>query len=77
MKIKDIKSIDQATEKDLLIYILSTQLQILRRLDLIDEERKNSSHFDSTKEFVSKIDSFHDRINEYLASDDDTALMDH
>jgi len=70
-KIDDIKSLEEATEKEMLTYILATQLQILRRLDFLDNERKKISHFDATKEMITKVDSFTSRINEYLSADDE------
>ena len=72
MKIKDIKSLEQATDRDLLTYILATQLQILRRLDFLEKEKEQPTHSDTTKEMVSKIDPFIDRINEYLNLDDES-----
>ena len=72
MEIKDLKSLDQASDRDLLTYIFATQLQILRRLDFLEKEKEHPSHFDTTKEMVSKVDSFTKRINEYLSSDDET-----
>jgi hypothetical protein len=75
MKIEELKSIDDASEKDLLKYIFATQLQILRRLDFLeskldkDEDKSIKTHADTTREMIDKIDTFTDRINEYLSED--------
>ena len=75
MKVLNLKSIDEASEKDLLKYILSTQLQILRRIDYLElklQGTENVSRFDGTvKEMVQDIDPLLDRINEYLSMGDE------
>jgi ferritin-like metal-binding protein YciE len=75
MKIEKLKSIDDASEKDLLKYIFATQLQILRRLDFLEskldekEDKKIRSHAETTKDMIDKIDSFTERINDYLSEE--------
>ena len=40
MKIGNLKSIENASEKDMLRYIFSSQLVILRRLDFLERNQK-------------------------------------
>ena len=73
MKISNLKSIDEASEKDLLKYILSTQLQILRKIDFLEHELNGTeivSPAETAKEMLQKIDPFLDRINNYLCLED-------
>lgn len=75
MELENLKSLDQASERDLLTYIFATQLQILRRLDFLENEKERPSHFETTKDMVSKVDPFIERINEYLGADDEVKGM--
>ena len=75
MELENLKSLEQASDRDLLTYIFATQLQILRRLDFLENEKERPSHFDTTKDMVSKVDSFTKRINEYLGADDEVKGM--
>ena len=79
MKLNKIKNIDEINKKDLLKLILSNQLNILRRLDFIEDTIKTTSgikksnipDYDQTvSDMVSNLSSGIERINEYLASSD-------
>lgn len=73
MKFRKLKTIKEASDRDMLNYILASHLCILRRLDFLENkltESKINSHSKTTKEMVNKIDSAFDRINDYLKKSD-------
>jgi hypothetical protein len=75
MELENLKSLDQASDRDILTYIFSTQLLILRRLDFLEketEEKERPLHFNTTKEMISSVDSNIQNINEYLSADIET-----
>lgn len=72
MILRKLKSIKEASDRDMLEYIFASQLHILRRLDFLENKLTKSeiqSHFQATKEMVNKVDSSLDRINDYLELD--------
>ena len=72
--LEDYKSLSEADQTELLQYILSTQLLILRRLDFLEghiTKKEESSHWETTKDMIEKIPSNIERINEYLSAPDD------
>jgi uncharacterized FlaG/YvyC family protein len=74
MKVNDVKSLDKLSDKQILQYILATQLQIIRKLDFLESKISNKSvspHSEATKEMVSKLDSSVERINKYLSMSDE------
>ncbi len=77
--LENYKSLNEASEKEMLQYILASQLTILRRLDFLDSEIKElkglkdveiTSHADTTKNMMDNIPPFIERINEFLALSD-------
>lgn len=79
MNLDKIKSIDELNEKDLLKLILSNQLNILRRLDFIEDTIKTTSgikkstipDYDQTvSDMISNLPNGIYSINEYLSSSD-------
>ncbi|MCC4212955.1 hypothetical protein [Leeuwenhoekiella parthenopeia] len=73
MKLRKLKSIKEASDRDMLEYIFASQLHILRRLDFLENKLTKSeirSHFQATKEMINKVDSSLDRINDYLELED-------
>lgn len=73
MKLKKLKSLKEASDRDVLNYIFASQLQILRKIDFLEytlEKNKMKNHFSTTKEMINNVDSSLDRINEYLELDD-------
>jgi hypothetical protein len=60
------------SEKDLILFVIATQVTILRRLDYLESKIENkevTTHEDTIKEIVSKIESNQKRINEKLLKD--------
>ena len=73
MKFRKLKSITEASDRDMLNHIFASQLQILRRIDFLENKLTESEirpHSETTKEMVNKVDSSFDRINDYLQMDD-------
>lgn len=73
MKIDDLKTMDEASDRDMLNFIFATQLQIMRRLDFLESKLTNEeapTHEDTTKDMLTKVDSFIDRINDHLSLSD-------
>ena len=79
MRIEDFKSLDQATEKDLLLFIIASQLKIIRRLDLLESQLVKDSglrpHQEATKDMIQSIPHFLERINEYLSLSDEEKMI--
>ncbi|MEZ4793466.1 MAG: hypothetical protein R2783_08420 [Gelidibacter sp.] len=79
MKLNKIKSIDELHEKDLLQLLLSNQLNILRRIDFLEDLIKTKSgiknstvqtYDQAVSDMISNLSSGLERINEHLAQDD-------
>lgn len=71
MDLNKIKSLDKASEKQLLQMVLSGQLQLLRRMEIIenllrDKDYVNQSVQKLAGEMVEKFDTFKDAIDENL-----------
>jgi hypothetical protein len=58
MKLRNLKSINEASERDMLNYIIASQLTILRRIDLLedklfdnksDNDNQSKSYLETTK----------------------------
>lgn len=70
MSIEKYKNIKEISDRELLEYLFSTQLQIIRRLDDIENtllERKINQIPEVATEMVDKIPAFIDRINDAMA----------
>lgn len=78
MKLRRLNSIDEASERDMLNYILASQLTILRRIDYLEDKLLSNksaksqinSYLETTKQMVNKNDTSLNKINEYLEIDD-------
>lgn len=73
-QLDDYQSLSEVDQAELLQYILSTQLLILRRLDFLESKitkQEEPSHWDTTKEMINKASANIERINEYLSAPDD------
>ncbi len=73
MKLRKLKSTSEASDRDMLNYIFASQLQIIRKLDFLENQITDGeirTHTLATKEMVNKVDSSLDRINEFLQMDD-------
>jgi hypothetical protein len=69
MDLSSISSIDKATDRQLLLMILSTQIQIARRLEFIETKvggEKFEGVQDLTKDIVNKFDTFLERLNDSI-----------
>jgi hypothetical protein len=78
MKLRNLKSINEASERDMLNYIIASQLTILRRIDLLedklfdnksDNDNQSKSYLETTKLMIKKNDTSFNKINEYLKMD--------
>ncbi len=72
MRLDSFDSLDKMSEKDLILFVIATQVTILRRLDYLESKIENkevTTHEDTIKEIVSKIESNQKRINEKLLKD--------
>lgn len=70
MSIEKYKNIKEISDRELLEYLFSTHLQIIRRLDDIENtllERKINQIPEVATEMVDKIPAFIDRINDAMA----------
>lgn len=69
MSLRDIQSIDKATDRELLLMILSTQVQLARRIEFLEAKVKNEK-FDSVPslcdDIVQKFDTFNERLDEAI-----------
>ena len=69
MNLDTIKSIDTATDRDLLLMILSTQIQLTRRFEFlqshISKENYSSVEF-LTDDIVNKFDTFLNQIDKAI-----------
>ncbi|MAN26726.1 MULTISPECIES: hypothetical protein [Mesonia] len=74
MKARNLKSLEDATDRDLLKYVLASNRQILRRLECLEssfeKDKKRPPHYETTKRMIDGLDSSYDRINDYLKMDD-------
>lgn len=69
MELKKLKSIDEASDRDMLNFIYATQLHILRRLDRMEQLPKDKlipSRNVTIKNMVDTTDDYIKRINDYL-----------
>lgn len=63
MKISKINSLENATDRDLLLIILSNQIQLARKIELVQNSLKNSDIEPISKladDMVYKLDTFLD-----------------
>lgn len=69
MKLSRIASIDKATDRELLLIILSTQVQIARRIEFL-ESKVTKNDFGSVPvmcdDISNKLDTFVDRLDEAI-----------
>lgn len=69
MNLSKISSIEKATDRELLLMILSTQVQIARRIEFL-ESKVTKKDFGSVPEMcddiTNKLDTFIDRLNESI-----------
>ena len=69
MNLSKITSIDKATDRELLLIILSTQVQIARRIEFL-ESKVTKNEFGSVPEMcddiTNKLDTFIDRLDESI-----------
>lgn len=73
MKFNKLKTINKASERDMLNHILATQKLIFRKLDFLESKITDEDvkpYNEATKEFVNGIDSSLDRINDFLKLSD-------
>ena len=66
MKLSDVKSIEKATDRELLLMVLSMQVQIARRLEFIEAKvggQKFEGVEDLTNDLVDKLDTFISHLN--------------
>ena len=54
MSLRDIQSIDKATDRELLVMILSTQVQLARRIEFLEAKIKNEK-FDSVPNLCDTV----------------------
>ena len=69
MELRKLKSIDEASDRDMLNFIYATQLHILRRLDRMEQLPEDSlkpSRNVTIKNMVDTTDDYIKRINDYL-----------
>jgi len=69
MNLSKITSIDKATDRDLLLMILSTQVQIARRIEFLESkvtQKDFGSVPDLCEDIVNKFDTFNERLNEKI-----------
>ena len=69
MELRKLKSIDEASDRDMLNFIYATQLHILRRLDRMEqlpEDTLKPSRNVTIKNMVDTTDDYIKRINDYL-----------
>jgi hypothetical protein len=70
MSLRDYKSLEEVPEKELLLYVLSSNLQILRQLDFLENHIKNKENVAPPSEIaddmIYKLPTFLDLLNEAL-----------
>lgn len=70
MNLSDIESIEQATDKQILLIILSIQLQIVRRIETLQSKLEDKDIDDVPSlcsDLVNKFDGFNNNLNEAIA----------
>lgn len=69
MSLSNIKSVEKATDRELLLMILSSQIQIARRIEFL-ESKVTKKEFGSVPEMcddiTNKLDTFIDRFDEAI-----------
>jgi hypothetical protein len=69
MNLSKIESLEKSNDRELLLMILSTQLQIARRIEILESKITNTDHGDVSqlcKDIVTKFDTFNERLNEQI-----------
>ena len=78
MKLDDYKSLDEIPEKEMLKFLFSNQIQIMRQISLLQWhiDRKDNPEIQLThyaediSMFLKKTDTFLERVGEHLVKDD-------
>lgn len=69
MSLSNIKSVDKATDRELLLMILSSQIQIARRIELLESKVTKKEFVSVPKmcdDIADKLDTFIDRFDEAI-----------